>query len=338
VRVYGVDLGDGMFMKPQISRQIRFTACVVLGGLSFGSVVTGSLIAAVASTIPACTANQLNAIGGRQGEATTAAGNLEIVNVSAKSCSLKGKPSLLLLKSSRLALPHITYGPLKEPMIPVLLPPKGEAELITNWANWCHSPPGALKIRLTLPRGAGSLIAPFDGPPAYNYVPLCINKKSASVFTIAGGYHSSSYILPNCSITNFTASSHNGGAAAGTHYEQISLVNRGPICTLVRVGARGYNSKTLTVVGLWAKYLPTNPAIYKSTKVGLVANGGQVHVTLGIETAMNYPAAQCKIAMADAVRLAEMGTLSKTITVKLNVSTPVCTKIQSLQIDWPKIG
>jgi hypothetical protein len=53
---------------------------------------------------------------------------------------------------------------------------------------------------------------------------------------------------------------------------------------------------------------------------------------------MNYSAAQCKIAMADAVRLAEMGSLSKTITVKLNVSTPVCTKIPSLQIDWPKIG
>jgi hypothetical protein len=195
-----------------------------------------------------------------------------------------------------------------------------------------------LRIRLTLPGGAGSLIAPFDGPPAYNYVPLCINKKSTSVFTIAGGYQSARYILPNCLITNFIASSHNGGAAAGTHYEQITLVNRGPICNLVRVQARGYNSKTFTVVGLWATYLSSTPAIYKSTKVGIVANGGQVHVALGIETAMNYSAAQCKIAMADAVRLAEMGSLSKTITVKLNVSTPVCTKIPSLQIDWPKIG
>jgi hypothetical protein len=118
-----------------------------------------------------------------------------------------------------------------------------------------------LRIRLTLPGGAGSLIAPFDGPPAYNYVPLCINKKSTSVFTIAGGYQSARYILPNCLITNFIASSHNGGAAAGTHYEQITLVNRGPICNLVRVQARGYNSKTFTVVGLWATNLSSTPAI-----------------------------------------------------------------------------
>ena len=325
-------------MKPELSRRIRVTACVVLAGLSFGSTVTGSFTAAGASTIPACRSNQLNAVGGRQGESTTAVGNLVIVNVTAKSCSLKGEPSLLLLEPSGLALPQIIYGPLKEPMIPVVLPPKGETELITNWANWCHSPPGALKIRLTLPGSAGSLIAPFDGPPDYNYVPGCINKSSASVFTIAGGYQFSQYVLPNCSITNFLASLHSGGAAAGKHFEQITLVNRGPICALVRVAARGYNSKTLAVVGEWTKYLPSNPAKYKLTKVGIVADGGLVHLTLGIETAMNYPAAQCKFAMADEVRLAEMGTLSKTIKVKLNVSTPVCTKIQSLQIDWPKIG
>jgi hypothetical protein len=63
---------------------------VVLGTLSFGSVATGSLSAAGASTIPACSSRLLNAVEGRQGEATTAAGNLVIVNVSAKSCSLKG--------------------------------------------------------------------------------------------------------------------------------------------------------------------------------------------------------------------------------------------------------
>jgi len=73
-------------------------------------------------------------------------------------------------------------------MTSMVLPPKGEAELMTNWANWCQAAPGRLKIKVTLPRKAGSPVAPFDGPPNYNVVPKCINKSSDSQFIIVGGY------------------------------------------------------------------------------------------------------------------------------------------------------
>jgi hypothetical protein len=159
----------------------------------FGSAVPGALSAAVAATVPLCSSSQLNAFGGRQGEATTAAGILVFVNISAKSCTLAGVPRLLLVNSSGVALSRILYKPPSELMTWVTLPPKGEAELITNWANWCHAAPGLLKLRVTLPHEAGSLIAPFNGPPAHDLVPVCINKSSASQFVIVGGYQRSNF-------------------------------------------------------------------------------------------------------------------------------------------------
>ena len=107
----------------------------------------------------------------------------------------------------------------------------------------------------------------------------------------------------------------------------------------MRVEARGFNSKALVFVGPWAKYLPIDAANLKLIHVGILAGGGRAHVALGIETAANYqPTDTCRIAVVGEVRLAEVSSLSKSIPVKLYQPTPICTKIESLQMDWPKIG
>jgi len=153
----------------------------------------GPVVAAVASTIPLCSSSQLNVLGGRQGEATTAAGDLVFVNVSAKPCRLSGAPRLRLVKASGLALTPITYSPPSEAITSAILSPTSYAELITNWANWCQIGPSSLNIRITLPGGKGSLVAPFDVPPAGALIPQCINKSSVSKFKIIGGYQQTNF-------------------------------------------------------------------------------------------------------------------------------------------------
>jgi hypothetical protein len=132
-------------------------------------------------------------MGGREGEATTAAGFLEFVNISARPCRLSGVPRLQLVKPSGLGLTPISYGPPSEAMTSAVLSPTSEGELITNWSNWCQVRPSSLNIKITLPGGAGSLVAPFDGPPNYNMVPQYINKNSVSKFLIVGGYRQTNF-------------------------------------------------------------------------------------------------------------------------------------------------
>ena len=174
--------------KPNARNRIFIALVLVLTGLLFSDAAPGARSTAVASTIPLCSSSQLNVIGGRQGEATTAAGLLVIVNISAKPCRLSGAPRLQLVKPSGLALTPIKYGPPSETITSAVLSPTSYAELITNWSNWCQIQPSSLNIKITLPAGKGSLVAPFDGPPNYNFVPLCINKSSVSQFVIVGGY------------------------------------------------------------------------------------------------------------------------------------------------------
>jgi hypothetical protein len=179
--------------KSQANGRFLPAIAFVLTGLLFGSAVPGASSTAVASTIPLCMSSQLNVMGGREGEATTAAGFLEFVNISAKTCRLSGVPRLQLVKPSGLALTPISYGPPSEAMTSAVLSPTSEGELITNWSNWCQVRPSSLNIKITLPGGAGSLVAPFDGPPNYNFVPQCINKKWVSKFVIAGGYRQTNF-------------------------------------------------------------------------------------------------------------------------------------------------
>jgi hypothetical protein len=189
-----------MTYKSAISRRFLLATVFVLSGLMFGSALPEVGTTAVASTIPFCLSSQLNAMGGREGEATTAAGFLEFVNISAKPCRLSGVPRLQLVKPSGLGLTPISYGPPSEAMTSAVLSPTSEGELITNWSNWCGLRPSSLNIKITLPGGAGSLVAPFDSPPNYNMVPQCINNKWSSKFLIVGGYRQRNF--PSGSLTS----------------------------------------------------------------------------------------------------------------------------------------
>ena len=220
--------------KSQVSGRFLIALGLVLSGLLFGSATPGAGSAAVASTIPFCSSSQLNVLGGRQGEATTAAGVLVFVNISSKSCRLSGPPRLLLMKPSGLALSPISYRPPSEPIKSAILSPTSEAELITNWDNWCQVRPSSLNIKITLPGDAGSLVAPFDGPPNYNMVPQCINKSWVSRFLIVGGYQQADFQLGSsrspatvtgtvipCTGTLFTSKSNWKGLVTLTRNGQV---------------------------------------------------------------------------------------------------------------------
>ena len=307
--------------------------------MSVGAAASSS--AAPAKIPPACSASQLNGVGGRQGESMGAAGELILVNVSATSCRLSGVPRLTLYREGS---PGPTGNVLtsslpSNPVTPVVIKPNGLAALTTYWGNWCGPAVKKLKVIVTLPsRRNGEFAVPFNGPPDYNAMPQCVNRSVSSFFEVTGGYHLVTGQLPNCVMSNFTASLGRGSAAAGTSYEEIALVNRGPVCTLVRIEARGYDSKSLSFVGPWAKYLPNDASRLHMMRVGIISHNGRGHVSLGVETPANFsPSSRCMIANTNEVRLAEISSLAKSIPLVLAGPTQVCTKIQTLLMDWPGI-
>lgn len=143
--------------------------------------------------------------------------------------------------------------------------------------------------------------------------------------------------MPACSLTNFRANLLRGSAAAGTGFLHIGLVNRGPVCSLERIEARGFNPSTNSFVGPWAKFLPERGVDQTLARVGVVAQGAVAQVALGVETATNYSNDGCRMSLADSVRLAEIGHLKDSIALKLYAPTQVCTIKQSLFTEWPSI-
>ena len=135
-----------------------------------------------------CTANELRALGGGRegGGLQTAAGTVEIENIGSAPCVLHGSPSAISLVGASGTAPAlaITYQPATA-RTALTLHPGDVADADLNWANWCHRDPGLLRVRLTLPGGAGTVESPFDGPPNYDYVPGCIapGRPSTVMFT-----------------------------------------------------------------------------------------------------------------------------------------------------------
>ncbi len=133
-----------------------------------------------------CTANELRALGGsRQGGGfQTAAGLVRIENAGSVPCVLDGSPSALSLVGAGGKAPDlaVTYQPATARTV-LTLHPGAVADADLNWANWCHGALGPLRVRLTLPGGAGSVESPFDGPPN---VPGCIAPGRPSTITFLG--------------------------------------------------------------------------------------------------------------------------------------------------------
>jgi hypothetical protein len=61
------------------------------------------------------------------------------------------------------------------------------ADLGVFWANWCGPAPGPLSVRVTLAAG-GVVTGPFDGPPDYDYVPLCTGPGAPSTISVSRAY------------------------------------------------------------------------------------------------------------------------------------------------------
>jgi hypothetical protein len=124
-----------------------------------------------------CSAASLVARGGRQGESGIAHGDVAFTNVGEALCSLSGAPAAVsLVRADGTQLPvKLLPSTASAGSLVVVLRPGAEqaAWLIVYGANWCAAAPGPLRIRITLGDARGTLDAPFDGPPDYDYVPRC---------------------------------------------------------------------------------------------------------------------------------------------------------------------
>lgn len=128
------------------------------------------------ASVPPCTAGSLAARGGRQGESGIAHGDVALTNVGHAPCTLSGPPAaLVLLRTDGSQLP-VVFEPSVQPTAQLVVLRPGSAQaawLIVYWTNWCGAAPGPLRLRISLGDGLGILVAPFDGPPDYDYVPRC---------------------------------------------------------------------------------------------------------------------------------------------------------------------
>lgn len=134
-----------------------------------------------------CQATQLSATGARQGGGLgSAAGTIVFTDTSTSPCTLQGVPSLQLLDATGRILATPSGG---QPSISAARLSPGSshtASLIVYWFNWCGSAPGPLTMRITLSSGGGTILAPFNGPPAY--VPLCTQPGQPSTLQVVNAF------------------------------------------------------------------------------------------------------------------------------------------------------
>ena len=139
----------------------------------------------------------------------------------------------------------------------------------------------------------------------------------------------STTVLP-CHTVALTATRGRGGAAAGTAYETLLIKNHSPhACTLSGTPATQFGS--FVGSGGLIVFRGVGPAATKLAYAGrgrtiVVRPGAVASVTVGIETAVNYPSAKCARANVSHVRLAFAHGPTLYYTLRTNA---VCTKIAS---------
>jgi hypothetical protein len=140
-----------------------------------------------------CHAHSLVVHAGREsdGSSFAASGNVELTNIGRKPCRLSGVPTVAVLRSDGMSLGlkyRVTnnHPALRSAVLPVGKP--GAASMDLVWLNWCGPRPGPLRIRIVLPHNRGTVIASFDGPPAYNFVPSCVSAARSSQLELMAAY------------------------------------------------------------------------------------------------------------------------------------------------------
>ena len=177
-------------------KQLRIIAMTMVGLGLTGCGAAMSLGPRVPTAAPAvaplCTANNLSAQGGREGESMGAHVDILLRNTGAAACVLRGAPvAARLFRRDGSALPTtLATDPSNLVNKAVLLKQHGQnvADLVLYWGNWCGPAPGPLQIQVTLPDGRGTVAGALNGPPDYDYVPQCLQPTQPSTLQIVAAY------------------------------------------------------------------------------------------------------------------------------------------------------
>jgi hypothetical protein len=173
------------------------------------------------------------------------AGGASLFNISSNPCTVAGKPGIELLDSHGDVI-ATGRGPDASPGSPlVVLPTGASAGVITVWSNWCGNPPSRpLRIRLSLPGAGGELTAAvredeLTGPGS---VPRCDSPGSGSTFGVPLDFEapepsSGGYQPEACGVDALAAYLGVWGAAAGTSYANLIVLNHGHVDCLFATSA-----------------------------------------------------------------------------------------------------
>ncbi len=153
-----------------------------------------SSLSTQAGAVTRCEAKALALDAGRESDGShiAASATVEITNLGPASCRLGGVPTVAILRP-RGGRPAVTYSVahhvvLRPAVLPVATPQAAAIHLA--WLNWCGAKLGPLRIKVTLPDGEGTAIAPFNGPPAYDVVPGCGSRELPSTLELLSAYAS----------------------------------------------------------------------------------------------------------------------------------------------------
>lgn len=156
---------------------------------------------------------------------------------------------------------------------------------------------------------------------------------------------SSNSALPTCSLSDLPITGRTGwGAAAGTSYTSVHLVNRGPACRLTPFDFRAYNTGTHSYVGPPAQIfsaLDTNLTKRQLAQQRL-NSGSEATLAIGFETAANVqPPSLCKAAGSNAISLYVASHPAIATLIKIGLPPEVlsvCTRSSSEVVFWPVVG
>jgi hypothetical protein len=163
------------------------------GLIAAGAVVLSLVVqvdpAAARSHAPAlalpCQAANASATLSWQDTSGALRGKLTFVNRSSASCSLIGRPSILLLANGTQVLPVVVTLPSSTfthfgigTVAPVTLAPRDSAVVSLQWYNWCGARPRTLGLIYALPTGGGGYMLPLSasGHNGGVLVPHCDNQ------------------------------------------------------------------------------------------------------------------------------------------------------------------
>jgi len=197
-------------------------------------------------SFPSCASSDLLLTAAGWGGATgSMAGGASVLNLSSNPCTVAGKPAIELLDGHGTGI-ATGSAPEVSPTSPlVVLQPGSGAGVIVVWSNWCGDAPSRpLNIRLTMPADGGQLTARVrdEDSGASAGVPRCDSPGSGSTVGAplefaAPEPSSGGYQPETCAADALGAYLGHWGAAAGTSYANLVVLNLGSVDCLFETGA-----------------------------------------------------------------------------------------------------